>query len=70
MSFMWPQHVEVLQTSGVWQRIIDRMSASGHAGIAEECEAVYRQLLAEERAQVVAAIRGEGSYQSLWDRHA
>jgi hypothetical protein len=70
MSFMWPRHVELLQTSGVWQRIVDRLSALGHAGVADQCETVYRELLAEERAQVVAAIRGESGYQSLWERRA
>jgi hypothetical protein len=70
MTFMWPRHVEVLQTSGVWQHIVDRLAAHGRAGTTEECEAVYRQLLAEEKAQVMAAIRGEGGYHSLWERPA
>lgn len=70
MTFMWPRHVEVLQTSGIWQHIVDKLAALGHVGTAEECEAVYRDLLAEEKAQVVAAIRGEGGYHSLWERPA
>jgi hypothetical protein len=70
MSFLWPRHVELLQTSGVWQRMVDRLSAGGHAGTAEKCEAVYRELRSEERTQVMAAIRGEGGYQSLWERRA
>jgi len=68
MSFMWPRHVALLQTSGVWQRIVERLEALGHAGTADECEATYQELLAEERTQVVAAIRGEAGYQSLWER--
>jgi hypothetical protein len=70
MSFMWPRHVALLQTSGVWQRIVDRLAALGDASIADQCEATYQELLAEERAQVVAAIRGEAGYQSLWERRA
>jgi len=70
MTFMWPRHVEVLQTSGIWQHIVDKLAALGHAGTAEECETVYRDLLADEKAQVVAAIRGEGGYHSLWERPA
>jgi len=70
MSFMWPRHVALLQASGVWQHIVDRLEALGHAGTADQCEAVYQELLAEERAQVVAAIRGESGYQSLWERRA
>jgi len=70
MSFMWPRHVEILEASGVWQRIVDRLGAFGYGSTAEECEAVYRELLAEERAQVLAAIRGEEGYRSLWERRA
>ena len=70
MTFMWPRHVEILQTSGVWQHIVDRLAALGHAATAGDCEAVYHQLLAEEKAQVVAAIRGEGGYHALWERPA
>lgn len=70
MSFMWPRHAALLQASGVWQRIVDRLEALGHAGTDAQCESVYQELLAEERAQVVAAIRGESGYQSLWERRA
>lgn len=70
MTFIWPRHVEVLQSSGVWQHIVDRLAALGHAGTAEECEAVYRELVAEEKTQVLAAIRGQGSYHTLWERPA
>lgn len=70
MTFMWPRHVEILQTSGVWQHIVDRLAALGHAATVGDCEAVYHELLAEEKAQVVAAIRGEGGYHALWERPA
>jgi hypothetical protein len=70
MSFMWPRHVELLQKSGVWQRIVDRLEALGGAGTGDQCEAAYQELLSEEKAQVVAAIRGEAGYQSLWERRS
>jgi hypothetical protein len=70
MTFIWPRHVEVLLSSGVWQHIVDRLAALGHAGTAEECEAVFRELLAEEKAQVLAAIRGQSGYHTLWERPA
>ena len=70
MSFMWPRHIALLQASGVWQRIVDRLGALGRDGTVEECEVAYRELLAEERAQVVAAIRGDSGYQSLWEHRA
>jgi len=70
MSFMWPRHIALLEASGVWQRIVDRLGAPANASVAEECAAAYRELLAEERAQVMAAIRGDSGYQSLWERRA
>lgn len=68
MSFVWPRNVETMRTSGVWQRIVDRLSRSGFPGIEQQCEEVYQQLLKGERAEVLAAIRGGEGYHSLWER--
>ena len=68
MSFTWPRHVETFRSSGLWQRIVDRVSRSGHPGLAEQCEAVYRELEREEKVEVLTAIRGGETYQSLWER--
>ncbi len=68
MSFTWPRHVETFRAAGLWQRVVDRLSASGHPGVEEQCEAVFNELLAEERSEVRTAIRGGENYQSLWER--
>ena len=68
LSFTWPRHVETFRAAGLWQRIVDRLSASGHAGVEEQCEAVFNELLAEEKREVLTAIRGGDNYQSLWER--
>jgi hypothetical protein len=70
MSFMWPRHVALLERSGVWQRIVDRLVSLGHPDMAERCQSVFKELVDEEKGEVVAAIRGGGSYQSLWESRA
>jgi len=68
MSFLWPRSVSVLLSSGIWQRIVDRMAAVGGPEAVEACGRAMQELLAEERKEVVAAIRGGRQYQTLWER--
>ena len=69
MSFKWPrQHVETLATAGVWDRIVRRMVDSGHPGMQQMCDEVWRELLAAERREAMIAIRGGEGYQTLWER--
>ncbi len=68
MSFTWPRHVETFRAAGLWQSIIDRLAASGQSGVEEQAEAVFQELIQEEKAEVLTAIRGGESYQSLWER--
>ena len=70
MSFQWPRHVATLAETGVWDRIVQRVTAAGHSGTAEMCEAIWRELLAAERREVITAITGGDRYQTLWQRHA
>ena len=68
MSFMWPRHIALLEKSGVWQRIVDRLVGEGHPEMAECCREAFDELTRQERVEVMAAIRGGRSYQSLWER--
>lgn len=68
MSFQWPRHVSMLAEAGVWDRIVRRVVGSGHAGAEAMCATVWRELVAAERREVVAAIRGEDRYQTLWEK--
>lgn len=68
MSFHWPRSTPVLVVSGVWQHVVDRVGAlGGHEGI-DECGKIMEELLREERQEVAAAIRGNDTYQTLWER--
>jgi hypothetical protein len=68
VSFTWPRQMETFRLAGLWSRIVDRLVASGYKGVKEQCEAVFDQLVEEEKAEVLTAIRGGPSYQSLWER--
>jgi hypothetical protein len=68
MSFMWPRQMETFRASGLWERIEARMVSLGGEGMREACKAAFEQLEQEEKAEVVAAIRGGETYQSLWER--
>ena len=68
MSFSWPRSMPVLLSSGVWQHMVDRMSEVGGTEAIELCGKTMEQLLSEEQKEVDNAIRGEGHYQTLWER--
>jgi hypothetical protein len=70
MSFMWPRHIETFRESGLWEKIQSRMVSLGGEEMIGVCDAVFEQLAREERAEVLAAIRGGEGYQSLWERTA
>lgn len=68
ISFHWPRHADLLKAAGVWQRIERRLVEAGHAGMEKRCDEVWAALLAEERREVMAAIRGGERYRTLWER--
>ena len=68
MSFHWPRTMPVLLASGVWQHLADRITSIGGTESMEACAKVMELLLAKERVEVQAAIRGAEHYQTLWQR--
>ena len=68
MSFQWPRHVQTLAASGVWERVVQRMVATGHAEMQQMCDEVWTELVVAERREVLAAITGGRGYQTLWQR--
>lgn len=67
-SFEWPRHVSLLTSTGIWEHVESRLSAAGGPPAGERVQAVFRDLLAAERREEVAAIRGGDGYQTLWER--
>jgi hypothetical protein len=68
MTFHWPRSAPVMLASGVWQRLVDRVSALGDDETTDQCGRAMEQLMAEEHREVVGAIRGADHYQTLWER--
>jgi len=68
MSVHWPRSIPVLLASGVWQRLVDRISALGDDETTETCGRIIDELIASERGEVAGAIRGADHYQTLWER--
>jgi hypothetical protein len=68
LHFQWPRSIAVLLNAGVWQRLVDRMSALGDDETTDSCGRVMEELVALERREVVGAIRGADHYQTLWER--
>jgi hypothetical protein len=68
MSFMWPRHIETLRNSGIWEKIQQRLTSLGGDTMSERCDEIYGELMREEKAEVLEAIRGGSGYQALWER--
>jgi hypothetical protein len=68
MSFMWPRQMETFRASGLWDKIEARLVSLGGEEMIKACQTVFNELEQQEKAEVVAAIRGGETYQSLWER--
>ena len=68
MSFLWPRQMETFRSSGLWAKIEARMVSLGGEQMAEQCLEVFAELARQEKAEMLAAIRGGDTYQSLWER--
>ncbi len=66
--FSWPRQIEVMRDVGVWQRIEDRLVSAGGPDLHAACEAVLNEVMAKERAELLAAIRGGEGFETIWQR--
>lgn len=63
----WPRYVGSLAALGLWQRLEERCARSGHPEALDQCHRLFRQLQAEERRLIQAAVLGEG-FRTIWAR--
>lgn len=63
--FVWPQSVQFLESSGLPQRLRDRLQASERPEVARMADEALEELRRLEREAVQQALSGEG-YQTLW----
>ncbi len=68
MSFLWPRQMETFRASGISEKIEGRMVALGGEEMLAACKSAFDELEREEKAEVMSAIRGGETYQSLWER--
>lgn len=68
-AIAWPLTVRAIQEYGVWDAIIERIAREGFHDAAARYAGVIRDLLARERREVLAAVRGDEPYQAVWSRH-
>ncbi len=68
MSFMWPRHIDTFRRSGLAKRITDRLVSLGGEDMVAHAEKAFDELAGREKREVVTAIRGGESYQTLWER--
>ena len=61
----WPRDVESLVSMGVWDRIVKRFRDAGQPGAVAACEEGLLELRRLEKAEFVAAVRGD-SYHTIW----
>ena len=67
VSIAWPKYVSSLESSGVWETVLERCKDAGFAGKGDECRRALEELLLAERKEIASAISGDG-YETLWSR--
>jgi hypothetical protein len=60
--------VDLMREHGVWQRISDRLVRTGGPGLAGDCDRVFMEISARERAEIAAAILGGEGFETIWER--
>ena len=68
MSFAWPRRVSIIEESGLWEAVRQRMESIGGEAAGEEAVRVHGELLDEERRDVLAAVRGGEGMRTIWQR--
>ena len=68
MSFAWPRRVSVIAQSGLWDVVRHRLESIGGQASGEAALRVHRELVDEERREVVAAVRGGEGMRTIWQR--
>jgi len=68
--FTWPKQSKALRDSGIWGLIEARLVGVGGFDLGRECEVAFDELVAAERAEILAAIRGGEGFETLWERNS
>jgi hypothetical protein len=63
----WPHRVSSLASTGVWDVVRERLTASGVEGTESQADQIFEELRKLEYAEVQKAIKGDG-YHTYWER--
>jgi hypothetical protein len=69
VSIWWPRFASSLATTGIWDDVLERVSASGHADAVRGAAESLAALIEMEREQQRHSITGEG-FRTLWSASA
>ena len=64
----WSGSIQSFEGSGVWEMLQRRMQESGFEGAQGDCDAALNDLRQWERRAMMAMIKGQGPYHTLWSR--
>ena len=64
----WHGYVESLVALGIWERIEERFRSNGEEDTAQACRTILAELRSMEKAEMAAAIKGDG-YDTIWSRN-
>ena len=62
----WPKYVESLVRLGIWDKVLERLTASGHKSAVRACTKVLDELRALEHKELASVVLGE-NYYTLWE---
>ncbi|HET7737674.1 MAG TPA: hypothetical protein VFK32_03785 [Tepidiformaceae bacterium] len=69
ISIFWPKFASSLESSGVKDAVLERVSESGHPDAVRRAAIAFEELVALERARQMDAVQGEG-FRTLWSASA
>ena len=69
ISIFWPKFASSLESSGVKDAVLERVSDSGHPDAVRRAAIAFEELVALERARQMDAVQGEG-FRTLWSASA
>ena len=64
----WTRYAESMVPTGVYDELLRRVSSTGDANAVRAVQEALKSLRQLEWDEVVAAVRGESSYQTIWGR--
>jgi len=65
----WSGSIQSLEASGAWDMLQRRMNNSGFENGQGECDKVLGELQQWERRSMMAMIKGQGPYHTIWSRN-